>query len=93
LPEVDNITQKESNVLLKENNASQKVNNVLPKLSNTPPTKNTAERIRDVNQSLNLTLCKRNAFSTTDTELNAIAAPATHGASNPAAAIGIPTEL
>lgn len=44
-------------------------------------------------QSLNLTLCKRNAFNTTDTELNAIAAPATHGARSPAAAIGIPTEL
>ncbi len=43
--------------------------------------------------SLNFTRCKRNAFSTTDTELNAIAAPATQGASNPAAAIGIPIEL
>ena len=41
----------------------------------------------------NLTLCKRKAFNTTDTELNAIAAPATQGASNPIAAIGIPTVL
>jgi len=30
---------------------------------------------------------------TTDKELNAIAAPATHGASKPTAAIGMPTEL
>lgn len=37
--------------------------------------------------------CKRRALSTTDTELNAMAAPATHGASKPIAAIGIPIEL
>lgn len=33
------------------------------------------------------------AFETTLNELNAIAAPATHGASNPAAAIGMPALL
>ena len=41
----------------------------------------------------NFTRCKRRAFNTTDTELNAIAAPATHGASRPIAAIGIPNVL
>ncbi len=41
----------------------------------------------------NLTLCSRSEFMTTETELNAIAAPASHGASNPAAAIGMPREL
>ncbi len=44
-------------------------------------------------QSLNFTRCSLRAFRTTDTELNAIAAPATHGARKPAAAIGMPTEL
>ena len=39
------------------------------------------------------TRCKRKAFSTTETELSAIAAPATHGARNPAAATGMPSEL
>jgi len=39
------------------------------------------------------TRCNRKAFSTTETELNAIAAPATHGARKPAAAIGMPSEL
>lgn len=42
---------------------------------------------------LNFIRCNRNAFNTTDTELNAIAAPATQGANSPAAAIGIPIEL
>ncbi len=41
----------------------------------------------------NFTLCNRNAFNTTDTELNAIAAPATQGAKKPNAAIGIPKPL
>lgn len=41
----------------------------------------------------NFTLCNRNAFNTTDTELNAIAAPATQGAKKPNAAIGIPNPL
>src|SRR5690606_17914382 len=41
----------------------------------------------------NLTLFNRSAFVTTLTELNAIAAPATQGASNPIAAIGIPAVL
>lgn len=36
---------------------------------------------------------KRNAFKTTETELNAIAAPATQGANNPNAATGIPMIL
>ena len=41
----------------------------------------------------NFTLCRRKEFRTTDTELKAIAAPATHGASKPMAAIGMPTVL
>src|SRR5699024_11761972 len=40
-----------------------------------------------------LALFKRRELETTLTELNAIAAPATHGASNPIAAIGIPAVL
>ncbi len=36
---------------------------------------------------------KRSALRTTETELNAIAAPASIGDKYPAAAIGIPTEL
>ena len=35
----------------------------------------------------------RSELVTTETELKAIAAPATHGANNPKAAIGIPPEL
>ncbi len=41
----------------------------------------------------NFTLCRRKEFRTTDTELKAIAAPATHGARRPIAAIGMPTVL
>lgn len=41
----------------------------------------------------NFTFCNRNAFNTTETELNAIAAPASQGAKKPTAATGIPTEL
>lgn len=41
----------------------------------------------------NFTRCNRKAFNTTDTELNAIAAPATQGASSPNAAIGMPSVL
>ena len=33
----------------------------------------------------NFTRCKRSAFNTTETELKAIRAPATHGASRPSA--------
>lgn len=55
-----------------------------------PPPK---QQERDETYLLNLTRCSRSAFMTTDTELNAIAAPASHGAKNPAAAIGMPTEL
>jgi hypothetical protein len=40
-----------------------------------------------------LTRFKRSELDTTVTELNAIAAPATQGANNPRAAIGIPPEL
>src|SRR5699024_9615838 len=40
-----------------------------------------------------LTLFKRRELVTTLTELNAIAAPATHGANKPTAAIGIPALL
>lgn len=40
-----------------------------------------------------LTRCRRSALRTTETELNAIAAPATHGANKPIAAIGIPSVL
>lgn len=36
---------------------------------------------------------KRKALVTTLTELKAIAAPATHGANNPRAAIGMPATL
>ncbi len=36
---------------------------------------------------------KRNAFNTTETELNAIAVPASHGAKKPLAAIGMPIKL
>lgn len=43
--------------------------------------------------SYSFTRCKRSAFSTTETELNAIAAPASHGARKPAAAIGMPITL
>ena len=41
----------------------------------------------------NFTRCSLNAFNTTETELKAIAAPATHGARKPSAAIGIPMTL
>ena len=41
----------------------------------------------------NFTFCNRNALRTTDTELNAIAAPASHGARKPRAATGIPRVL
>lgn|GEM_PF-5961060 len=37
--------------------------------------------------------CNLSEFNTTDTELSAIAAPATHGASKPIAAIGMPSVL
>jgi hypothetical protein len=40
-----------------------------------------------------LTRFKRSELDTTVTELNAIAAPATQGANNPRAAIGIPPKL
>ncbi len=39
------------------------------------------------------TRCSLNAFNTTDTELKAMAAPATHGARSPAAAMGMPIVL
>lgn len=41
----------------------------------------------------NFTFCNRNALRTTETELNAMAAPASQGARKPRAAIGIPSEL
>ncbi len=44
-------------------------------------------------QNYSLIFFKRKEFKTTDTELIAIAAPATHGAKRPAIAIGILMEL
>lgn len=44
-------------------------------------------------QAYSFTLCRRSAFSTTETELRAIAAPASQGARKPAAATGMPIVL
>ena len=43
--------------------------------------------------SVTFALWSLSAFKTTETELNAMAAPATQGAKSPEAAIGIPMEL
>ena len=66
-----------------------------PHLAKRNPKKIPPPKLRGAGKAylFNLTRCSRSAFMTTDTELNAIAAPASHGAKNPAAAIGMPTEL